>query len=111
MTLSGRGHTVVEYEKNIHPKIKSLSFRSLLLREQEKIRRHYEKKLDEIEKEREQMEEDKTQSDRYKTLLIKQRDIMIQLTARLNERDQSVSLSFFFKYIEGYIEIDMTEDF
>jgi len=64
--------------------------RSLLLREQEKIRRHYEKKLHEIESEREQIEEEKAQSDRYKQLLIKQRDIMIQLTARLNERDQTI---------------------
>ncbi len=31
------------------------------------------------------------QTDRYKQLLLKQRDIMIQLTARINERDQSVS--------------------
>jgi hypothetical protein len=30
------------------------------------------------------------QVDRYKQLLLKQRDIMIQLTARLNERDQSI---------------------
>ena len=28
--------------------------------------------------------------DRYKALLVKQRDIMIALTARLNERDDSI---------------------
>ena len=28
--------------------------------------------------------------DRYKHLLIKQRDIMIALTARLNERDETI---------------------
>ncbi len=28
--------------------------------------------------------------DRYKTLLLKQRDIMIALTARLNERDEQI---------------------
>ena len=36
------------------------------------------------------MEEEKAQTHRYKQLLLKQRDIMIQLTARLNERDQSI---------------------
>ncbi len=30
------------------------------------------------------------QVDRYKALLVKQRDIMIALTARLNERDDSI---------------------
>jgi len=36
------------------------------------------------------MEEDKAQVDRYKQLLLKQRDIMIALTARLNERDDTI---------------------
>ena len=31
-----------------------------------------------------------TQVDRYKQLLLKQRDIMIALTARLNERDEQI---------------------
>lgn len=44
----------------------------------------------EIEKERLQIEEDKQQVDRYKTLLLKQRDIMIALTGRLNERDETI---------------------
>jgi kinesin family protein 3/17 len=30
------------------------------------------------------------QVDRYKQLLLKQRDIMIALTARLNERDEQI---------------------
>lgn len=30
------------------------------------------------------------QVDRYKVLLLKQRDIMIALTARLNERDEQI---------------------
>jgi kinesin family protein 3/17 len=46
--------------------------------------------LGELEKERQQMEEDKAQVDRYKQLLLKQRDIMIALTARLNERDDTI---------------------
>ena len=36
------------------------------------------------------IEEDKAQVDRYKQLLLKQRDIMIALTARLNERDETI---------------------
>ena len=32
------------------------------------------------------------QVDRYKQLLLKQRDIMIALTARLNERDDQISM-------------------
>ncbi len=33
---------------------------------------------------------DKAQVDRYKQLLLKQRDIMIALTTRLNERDETI---------------------
>lgn len=36
------------------------------------------------------MEEDKAQVDRYKQLLLKQRDIMLNLTTRLNERDEQI---------------------
>ena len=46
--------------------------------------------MQEIEKERVQIEEDKQQVDRYKQLLLKQRDIMIALTSRLNERDETI---------------------
>lgn len=46
--------------------------------------------MQEIEKERLQIEEDKQQVDRYKQLLLKQRDIMIALTGRLNERDETI---------------------
>ena len=43
-----------------------------------------------LEKERETIEEEKAQVDRYKQLLLKQRDIMIALTQRLNERDEQI---------------------
>lgn len=66
-------------------------FRNALAIEHERIRGKYNERLQEIERERENMVHDKSRVDRYKQLLIKQRDIMIQLTARLNERDQSVS--------------------
>ena len=46
--------------------------------------------MNEIERERTQIEEGKAQVDRYKQLLLKQRDIMIALTSRLNERDETI---------------------
>ncbi len=54
------------------------------------IRQEYEWRLGELERELQQIEEDKAQVDRYKQLLLKQRDIMIALTARLNERDETI---------------------
>jgi len=65
-------------------------FQDALKQERERIREEYLQRLAELEREREAMEEEKEQTHRYKQLLLKQRDIMMQLTARLNERDQSV---------------------
>lgn len=53
-------------------------------------RKAYEKRIDELERERKKLEESKAQVDRYKHLLQKQRDIMIALTTRLNERDEAI---------------------
>lgn len=50
----------------------------------------YQKRFVELEKERQQLEEDRAQVDQYKQLLLKQRDIMIALTTRLNERDETI---------------------
>jgi hypothetical protein len=47
-------------------------------------------RLQEIEKERNQIEEEKAQVEKYKSLLLKQRDIMIALTTKLNERDEAI---------------------
>ena len=47
-------------------------------------------KLQEFEKERQQIGEEKAQVERYKQLLLKQRDIMIALTNKLNERDEAI---------------------
>lgn len=44
----------------------------------------------ELDKEKQIIEEEKVQVDRYKQLLLKQRDIMIALTSRLNERDETI---------------------
>jgi hypothetical protein len=60
------------------------------LQEHKRIRSEYEARLRELEAERQMVEEDLAQVDRYKQLLLKQRDIMIALTARLNERDEQI---------------------
>lgn len=65
-------------------------FRSALETKHKIIREEYEEKLQEIEKERQLIEADKAQVDRYKQLLLKQRDIMLALTARINERDDTI---------------------
>lgn len=65
-------------------------FRSALETKHKIIREEYEEKLQEIEKERQMIEADKAQVDRYKQLLLKQRDIMLALTARINERDDTI---------------------
>jgi len=62
-----------------------------LLEEKERmIHKHYEDKLSELDKEKQVIQEEKLQVERYKHLLLKQRDIMIALTSRLNERDESI---------------------
>mmetsp|Transcript_24055 Transcript_24055/g.75364 ORF Transcript_24055/g.75364 Transcript_24055/m.75364 type:complete len:299 (+) Transcript_24055:1178-2074(+) len=66
------------------------AFRTLLQQEHKRIRGEYERRLNDLERERQNVEEDKAQVDRYKQLLLKQRDIMIALTARLNERDEQI---------------------
>lgn len=65
-------------------------FRNLLNKEFQRVHREYVNRLQEIERERQSIDEDKQQVDRYKQLLLKQRDIMIALTARLNERDETI---------------------
>ena len=51
---------------------------------------NYDRRFHELERERQQLEEDRAQVDQYKQLLLKQRDIMIALTTRLNERDETI---------------------
>ena len=65
-------------------------FRNLLEEKQKEIRNIYEEKVKQLENERLQMEEGKNQVEKCKQLLIKQRDIMIALTARLNDRDEII---------------------
>ena len=65
-------------------------FRTALEQQQKIIREQYEKKLQDLEKERQIIEQDKAQVGQYKQLLVKQKDIMIALTGRLNERDETI---------------------
>ncbi len=55
-----------------------------------RVHKEYEDKLAELEKERQSVEKEQAQLDRFKQLLVKQRDIMIALTGRLNERDETI---------------------
>ncbi len=66
------------------------AFRSALQEQQAKMRAEYDTRLQELERERTSIEEEKAQVERYKQLLLKQRDIMILLTQRLNERDDQI---------------------
>ncbi len=65
-------------------------FRVALEEKQRIIKQEYENKLNEIKREREQITENKNSAFRLQQLLIKQRDIMIALTSRLNERDEKI---------------------
>ena len=65
-------------------------FRSALEERQTILLKEFDIKLQEFEKERQQIEEDKAHVERYKQLLLKQRDIMIALTSKLNERDEAI---------------------
>jgi Skp family chaperone for outer membrane proteins len=65
-------------------------FKNALAEQQKLIWKQYEAKVQDLEKERQSLNEDKAQVDKYKQLLLKQRDIMIALTTRLNERDETI---------------------
>lgn len=65
-------------------------FRVALEEKQRIIRQEYENKLNEIERERDLITENKNTAFRLQQLLIKQRDIIIALTSRLNERDEKI---------------------
>jgi hypothetical protein len=66
------------------------AFRTLLAAEQARIREQYSSRLAELEKERGSIAEDRAQAERVKGLLMKQRDVMVAMTARLEERDRDV---------------------
>lgn len=64
--------------------------RTLLAREQRRIRDEYEARLQELERERTSVGQDRAQVAQYQALVVKQRDIMLALTQRLTERDDTV---------------------
>ena len=68
----------------------SPAFQFALEEKQRLIRQEYEDKLVDLEKERNQLEDNKVHIERYKHLLLKQRDILLNMTQRLNERDESI---------------------
>ena len=53
-----------------------------------KKKKEFDQRLIDLEKERIKLEEGQSKVESYKELLIKQRDIMVALTSRLNERDE-----------------------
>ena len=61
-----------------------------LEKKQKTIREEYEKRLKSLEEERIMIEDDISHVDKYKKLLIKQSNIMVALTNRLNERDETI---------------------
>ena len=65
-------------------------FRSALEANNNAMKKKLEQKLEEIEKERKEIEEGKAQVEKCKQLLLKQKDIMIALTNKLNERDEMI---------------------
>jgi len=65
-------------------------FLSALEERQTKLSKEFDLKLQEFEKERQQIKEDKAQVEHYKKFLLQLRDIMIALTTRLNERNETI---------------------
>ena len=65
-------------------------FRITLEERQNILLREFDNKFQEFENERLKLENVKFEVERYKNLLIKQKDIMITLTSKLNERDESI---------------------
>ena len=65
-------------------------FRNALEAKKSVLLKEFDQKLQELERERQQIEEGKAQVEKYKQLLLKQRDIMIALTNKLNERDEMI---------------------
>jgi kinesin family protein 3/17 len=71
-------------------RVNQKAFDLKLKNEHARIRDEYESKIRELEADRQEAEQGRAQVGRYKAVLLKQRDIMIALTARLNERDETI---------------------
>ena len=62
----------------------------MLAKEQQRIRAEYEARFRELERERQGAAAGKAQVERYTQLLLKQREVMLALTARLKRRDDQI---------------------
>jgi len=65
-------------------------FRSALEKRQLMLMKEFDQKLKNFEFESERIDHDKAQAEKYMSLLLKQKDIMVALTTKLNERDESL---------------------
>jgi len=78
-------------------------FKNALAEKHSKLLKEFDLKFKDVEKERQQLEIDKAEVEKYKQLLLRQRDIMIQLTNKLNERDEA--LVQFQEEVDAYDKI------
>jgi len=69
----------------------ALALQEAMKAEQGRVTELYRRKIVELEKEREGIADDKRVAQQYKQLLVKQRQILMQLTNRLRERDQYIA--------------------
>jgi len=65
-------------------------FRNALAEKHSILIKEFDEKFQDIEKERQRLEIEKAEVEKYKQLLLRQRDIMIALTNKLNERDEAL---------------------
>ena len=79
-------------------------FISALEERQSKLSKEFDSKIQEFEKERKQIKEDKAQVEHYKKFLSQLKDIMITMTARLNERNETIDQ--LHEEIEAYDKIN-----
>ena len=68
------------------------------------LSKEFDSKIQEFEKERQQIKEDKAQVEHYKKFLSQLKDIMITMTARLNERNETIDQ--LHEEIEAYDKIN-----
>ena len=88
--VSMQSKLLIGGQKTAEDGIISDAVRDTFFMEQTKFRDTYENRMAALEKERLAVEEEKAQVERYKLLLLKQRDIMIALTSKLDERDRQI---------------------
>ena len=65
-------------------------FRSALEKRQLQLMKEFDQKLKDFVPDNEGIDTDKAQVEKYKSVMLKQRDIMVALTTKLNQRDESI---------------------